>query len=240
MQEIFYIICLSSGSIVTLFILTKLMGYRQMSELSMFDYINGITIGSIAAEMATSLEDSFIEPLTAMIVYALISILLSYACDKSIFLRRFIDGKPILLYDNDKICKKNFSRAKIDINEFLAQCRINGYFDLSKIQTALLEANGKISFLPKSTERPLNPSDLSLALPTETLSANLVIDGKVMEKNLHHSGKDIKWLESQLKGQGFDRIEDVLLATCDLQNNFHAFGNARNRRNLSSAPDVLS
>ncbi|NBH84041.1 DUF421 domain-containing protein [bacterium C-53] len=235
MQEIFYVVCLSVGSIVVLFILTKLMGCRQMSELSMFDYINGITIGSIAAEMATSLEDNFLQPLTAMVVYAIASVALSFFCDKSVWFRRFIDGKPVILYDNDKLYKKNLSRAKIDINEFLAQCRINGYFDLSKIQTALLEPNGKISFLPKSTERPLNPADLNLNLPLESLSANLIIDGKVMEKNLLHSGKDIKWLENQIKGQGFNHIEDVLLATCDLQNNFHAFGTKK----PVTIPDIL-
>lgn len=235
MQEIFYVVCLSVGSIVVLFILTKLMGCRQMSELSMFDYINGITIGSIAAEMATSLEDNFLQPLTAMVVYAIASVALSFFCDKSVWFRRFIDGKPVILYDNDKLYKKNLSRAKIDINEFLAQCRVNGYFDLSKIQTALLEPNGKISFLPKSTERPLNPADLNLNLPIESLSANLIIDGKVMEKNLLHSGKDIKWLENQIKGQGFNRIEDVLLATCDLQNNFHAFGTKK----PVTIPDIL-
>ncbi len=235
MQEIFYVVCLSVGSIVVLFILTKLMGCRQMSELSMFDYINGITIGSIAAEMATSLEDNFLQPLTAMVVYAIASVALSFFCDKSVWFRRFIDGKPVILYDNDKLYKKNLSRAKIDINEFLAQCRVNGYFDLSKIQTALLEPNGKISFLPKSTERPLNPADLNLNLPLESLSANLIIDGKVMEKNLLHSGKDIKWLENQIKGQGFNRIEDVLLATCDLQNNFHAFGTKK----PVTIPDIL-
>ena len=235
MQEIFYVVCLSVGSIVVLFILTKLMGCRQMSELSMFDYINGITIVSIAAEMATSLEDNFLQPLTAMVVYAIASVALSFFCDKSVWFRRFIDGKPVILYDNDKLYKKNLSRAKIDINEFLAQCRVNGYFDLSKIQTALLEPNGKISFLPKSTERPLNPADLNLNLPIESLSANLIIDGKVMEKNLLHSGKDIKWLENQIKGQGFNRIEDVLLATCDLQNNFHAFGTKK----PVTIPDIL-
>ena len=72
MQEIIYIIVLSFGSIITLFVLTKLMGYRQMSEMSMFDYINGITIGSIAAEMATSLEQSFWQPFTAMVVYGIL------------------------------------------------------------------------------------------------------------------------------------------------------------------------
>lgn len=71
MSEILYIIALSLGSIIAIFILTKLMGYRQMSQMSMFDYVNGITIGSIAAEMATSLEENFMQPLVAMIVYAL-------------------------------------------------------------------------------------------------------------------------------------------------------------------------
>ena len=78
MREILYIIMLSLGSIIVIFILTKLMGYRQMSQMSMFDYVNGITIGSIAAEMATSLEENFVQPLTAMIVYAIAAILLLF------------------------------------------------------------------------------------------------------------------------------------------------------------------
>ena len=84
MTEILYIIALSLGSIIAIFVLTKLMGYRQMSQMSMFDYIIGITIGSIAAEMATSLEENFIQPLTAMIVYALAAV--------ALFLKRNWEG----------------------------------------------------------------------------------------------------------------------------------------------------
>ena len=94
MNEIIHILAVSIGSIIVLFILTKLMGYRQMSQLSMFDYINGITIGSIAAEMATSLEDDFVKPLVAMIVYALAAILLSRLSEVSIASRRVIVGAP--------------------------------------------------------------------------------------------------------------------------------------------------
>lgn len=97
MQEILYIIALFLGSIITIFILTKLMGYRQMSQMSMFDYINGITIGSIAAEMATSLEEDFIQPMTAMIVYALAAILLSWIMGNFILK---ISKKPRLTYQN--------------------------------------------------------------------------------------------------------------------------------------------
>lgn len=100
MKEVIYIITLSLGSIITIFILTKLMGYRQMSQMSMFDYINGITIGSIAAEMATSLDESFVQPLVAMIVYALVSLLLSWTSTKSIKARRVIEGAPLVLMKN--------------------------------------------------------------------------------------------------------------------------------------------
>ena len=96
-MQILYIIILSIASIIELFILCKLMGYRQLSQLSMFDYVNGITIGNIAAEMATSLDDSFVEPLIAMIVYAMAALLLSWWSSKSIRARRIISGKPTLL-----------------------------------------------------------------------------------------------------------------------------------------------
>ena len=233
MQEILYIIALSLGSLITLFILTKIMGYRQMSQLSMFDYINGITIGSIAAEMATSLEENFIQPFTAMIVYALFAILLTSLSEKSIKARRFIEGTPIILYNNDTFYENNLKKARIDINELLEQCRVNGYFDLSNIQTAILENNGKVSFLPKVSIRPVNPNDLNLTPPQNTLVANLVIDGKVMTRNLEHFGKDLNWLEHQIKKEGFHKIDDVFLATCDMNNHFHAYNKNNEKEDKS-------
>lgn len=215
MQEIIYIIILSLGSVVTLFILTKLMGYRQMSQMSMFDYINGITIGSIAAEMATSLEENYMQPLTAMIVYALADIFLSVVSSKSIKARRVIEGKPLILLNHGEIYRENLKKAKIDVNEFLVQCRVNGYFDVSKLETAILEGNGKISFLPKVSDRPVTPTDMNLTPQQDYMVANVILDGKVMEENLRHTGNDERWLHNQIKGQGADCIEDVLLATCD-------------------------
>lgn len=218
MSEILYIIALSLGSIIALFILTKLIGYRQMSQMSMFDYINGITIGSIAAEMATSLENNFIEPLTAMIVYALAALFLSYFSSKSIKARRIIEGVPLVLLNNGELYRDNLKKAKIDVSEFLLQCRVNGYFDISKLETAILEENGKISFLPKASDRPLTPSDIQLSPQQDYMVANVILDGKLMEKNLKHTGNDEKWLLNQIKAQGAKQIEDVLLATCDTSN----------------------
>lgn len=232
MQEILYIIVLSLASIIVLFILTKLMGYRQMSEMSMFDYINGITFGSIAAEMATASDGGFEKPLLAMIVYALFCILLSFITSKSMKLRHVLTGTSIVLLDNGIIYERNLRKSKIDLNEFLVQCRINGYFDISKLQSAVLEPNGKMSFLPKESDRPIIPSDLQLSPSREGMVANLIIDGNIMEENLRHCGKDLTWLMNQLHGQGASKPEDVLLATCDLNNNVTVFPKTGKSMNL--------
>lgn len=223
MREILYVIILSLGSIIAIFILTKLIGYRQMSQMSMFDYVNGITIGSIAAEMATSLDENFMQPLIAMIVYAAAAIFLSWISSKSIKVRRFVEGKPLVLLNHGELYKKNLKKSKIDVSEFLAQCRINGYFDVSKLETAILEENGKISFLPKVSDRPVTPSDMDLSPEQDYMVVNVILDGKIMEENLRHTGNNEKWLLKQIKSQGVGKVEDVLLATCDFSNQITVF-----------------
>lgn len=221
-QEILSAAVLSFVSIAVLFILTKIMGYKQMSQFSLFDYINGITIGSIAAEMATNLED-YHRPLTAMIIYGFSATCLSVLSGKSMSARRFLTGKPLILLHHGVLYQENLKKGKIDINEFLTQCRISGYFDISKLQTAILEGNGHISFLPKAEERPVTPTDLQLTPEEENLTATLVIDGHIMTHNLKHSGKNEKWLTSQLSALGYSDPKEVLLATCDLNNKLTVF-----------------
>lgn len=217
-MEILHIIYTSAGSVAALFLLTKLIGYRQMSQLSMFDYINGITIGSIAAEMATALEDDFLKPLTAMIVYSLFTVLFSKLSAKSIHARNIIIGRAVVLYDNGTLFYKNMKKSNMDMGEFLTQCRISGYFDLDELQTAVLEPNGRISFLPKSDKRPLKPSDIRLKPDTDMLVANVIVDGNIMYENLKHTGHDEQWLRNQIKAFGISDIKDVFLATCDIHN----------------------
>ncbi len=235
-MDILKIIALSFSSFIVLFILTKLMGNREMSQLSMFDYIIGITIGSIAAEMSTSLEDHFTEPLIAMIIYALGSIIISILGNHSIKARRIISGSTLILYDNSKIYFKNLKKAKIDVNEFLMQCRINGYFNLSDIQTAILESNGKISFIPNSLKRPATPEDLNLNPKQDFLVTNVIIDGKVIEENLKNTGNNLKWLQTNLEKQKAGRIENILLATCDKDNNLSVY---EKNTNLDNSHDMF-
>lgn len=222
-MDILKIVSLSFGSLVILFILTKLMGNREMSQLTMFDYIVGITIGSIAAEMSTSLENNFMEPAVAMIVYGLVTVFISYITCRSLSLRRFFSGKSRILLDNGKLYRKNFKSAKLDLNEFLMECRINGYFNLTDIQTAILEPNGRVSFLPKSLKRPATPEDLNLSPSIENVVINVILDGVLLKENLAKTGNNINWLENNLKEQGINDMKKVFLATCDNQNNLSVY-----------------
>lgn len=217
-------ICLSSFiSLISLFIFMKILGNRQMSQLSMFDYVNGITIGSIAAEMATSLEDDFIKPLVAMLVYTILMYLMSLACSKSIKARKIINGESYLLYQNGRLIEKNFKKSKLDINEFLTQCRINGYFNLADLDTAILETNGNVSFIPTSTKRPVVPEDLELSPIQEKPVFNVIIDGQIVYDNLKATGNDINWLHQNLKSQKENDISKIFLATCDTNNNLSVY-----------------
>lgn len=201
-------------SIIALFAITKLIGYRQMAQMSTFDYINGITIGSIGAELAIAEGQEFWEWVIALAVFGVVTWLLSVLTDHSVKVRRAVSGRAIILMDNGKMYDRNFRRAHLDLHEFQMECRRSGYFDLSQIQTAVLESNGSISFLPVSRTRPVTPEDLAVTVTQELVCGSLIVDGTVMEKNLKNLGYDISWLKKQLKQQGKSDISDIFLATC--------------------------
>ncbi len=207
------------GTMVALFIFTKIMGNREMAQLSMFDYVSSITIGSIAGEMAVMSTDSFWKPLVAMAIFSVFSMAISYMTCKSIKLRRFFEGHTLLLYQNGQIYEKNLLKAKLDIDEMLAACRLEGYFDLEEIQTVYLEFNGTVSILPKAVHRPLTPFDMNITPEQNMPLANVIIDGEIFYDNLKSTGKNETWLRNQLMQKGIKDIKEVILATYDYSKN---------------------
>lgn len=223
MQDVPHVFLASLCSLIVLFLLTKLMGNRQVSQMSLFDYINGITIGSIAAEFATSLEQDWAKPLTAMVVYGAVTALISVLTCKSMQMRKWVNGKPVILFENGKLYEKNLSAAKLDINEFLTQCRTAGYFDLAQLQTVILETNGQLSFLPLAAQRPVTPQDLQMEPQPERPCVNVILDGHVIAENLNYTGNNDAWLQTQLNALHVKRAEDVFLATVNAQNELNVY-----------------
>lgn len=202
-------------SIVVLFLATKLIGRKQISQLNIFDFIIGITLGNIAAEMAVNKDVDLLTGVVSMFIYALASIFVAFMTTKSIKARRFIMGTPIIVIENGKLLKDSLNKIRFDINDLLEECRVNGYFDLSEIEYAIMEANGEISFLPKSKYKPLTPNDMKIKTTYKGLTANLLIDGKIMKNNLKYIGKDEKWLMKRLENNGYDNLDELLLVICD-------------------------
>lgn len=209
------VILTSSFSIIAIFLLTRLMGKKQISQLNLFDYVNGITIGSIAAEMATELEQNFLLPLLAMIVYALFSVAFTYLERKSVKLNKFIFGTSDIIFENGVLYEKNLIKGKLSISEFLSQLRTAGYFDLNEVEAVILEPNGVLSVLPKAPNRPVVPADLQLNPEKAELLPNVILDGQVMHANLRSLGYDEKWLQKQLSLQKVKSPDEVFLAVCN-------------------------
>lgn len=197
-----------------LFVIAKILGHKQMSQLDFFDYITGITIGSIGAELATELEEPW-KPLIAMIVYGIITISLTLIANKLPKLRKYINGTPTIIMDNGKLYRKNMKKAKIDLSEFMVMCRQEGYFNLNDIQTAVFEYNGRLTVLPKSTKRPVNPLDINLVPSPEKISTEVIMEGRILTENLKRMGLNHEWLEKELKIQGFKNAKEIFLGICD-------------------------
>ena len=213
----------SIASVVVLFLLTKLMGEKQISQLNMFDYIVGITIGSIAAEMATEVEKPFYLGIVAMAVYAGLAVFISIVSSKSVVLRKYLTGRSLVLMDKGKLYRTNLKKAHLDLSEFLTLARMAGYYDITQVETAVLECNGAVSFLPRAECRPVTPSDLNLSPLPERPLATVIMDGHILQNNLKMMGQNEDWLLSQLKQQGYHSPEEVFLATCDEQNQLSLF-----------------
>ncbi len=216
----FLALCLTAlGSFGVLFLTAKLIGHKQIAQLDFFDYITGITIGSIAAEMATELEEPW-KPLAAMIIYGGVTLLLSVISNKFPRSRKYLNGTPTILMDHGKLYRENLKKARLDLSEFMVMCRQQGYFDLTNIQTAVFEYNGKLTILPVSSQRPATPKDMDLAPEQELLFTELIMDGCILENNLKRMGLDRTWLDRQLKQRHIRSAKDVFLAVCDRNQKF--------------------
>ena len=228
----FLILCLTAlGSFTVLFLIAKCIGHKQIAQLDFFDYITGITIGSIAAEMATELEEPW-KPLIAMLIYGGVTVLLSVISHKFPRSRKYLNGTPTILMDHGKLYRGNLKKAKLDLSEFMVLCRQQGYFDLTAIQTAIYEYTGNLTILPVSDSRPATPKDMNLSPQQELLFTELIMDGRILEGNLKRMGLDRTWLFRQLEQRHIHSAKEVFLAVCDRNLKFVVY----DRKNESAPP----
>ena len=215
MSDIMNVLIKGYLSLIFLFFVIKMLGKKQVSQLNIFDYVIGISLGNLAAEMTINSDISIVSGLLAMVIYGTCSLFVSFITNKSIVARRFISGVPVVLIENGKISKEQLKKVKLDINDLLQDAREDGIFDISTVDYAIMEVSGKVTFLLKAKEEPVTLKDMQISKSNTGLTANLIMDGNIMHNNLKAFGKDTRWLMKKMKEQGYKDVKDIFLLVCN-------------------------
>lgn len=212
----------SALSFVALFIIAKLLGKKQVGELDFIDYVVGISIGSIAAEMATNTADKpFYDYLISFAVYFLLTLIIDILSTKTNLLKKFFKGAPLVIIKDGKIDYEQLKKSKLDINDIISLAREKNYFNFDDIAYGIFETNGTLSILPKSNLQPLVSEDLNLHKPKTTLPQNVIVDGQVSKFALKFLEKDTTWLYDRLNIKTKNDLKNILLAVYNIdEDNF--------------------
>ncbi len=211
--ELTQIVLRSFIALVTLLIFARLIGKQQISQLNFFDYITGITVGSIAASLSTDLSARPLSLWAGLLSWMAIILFLDFVIMKNRKLHKILDGEPTVVIQNGKILEQNLGKLQLPVDTLVSQLRSKDIFDLNQVEFALLESDGKLAVLKKSQYQPVTPNDLQLSTEYQGVPTELIIEGKVIYGNLDQINKDITWLQQELNKQGINNMEQVFYAT---------------------------
>lgn len=215
MNEILKVLLFALMSYVILFIISKLLGKKQIAELDFIDYVTGISIGSIAAEMATETETPFYYYVIAMSVFFLFDLVVTVLGRKNNFFKKFLRGIPLILINKGNVDFEQLKKSNIDFYDLLGLARAKGYFDISEIEYAIFENNGELSILAADDKRQVKKEDFdNIPDSTPSLTTYLVVDGEISPFALEQINKTKEWLISEIKKQNIN-IKDILYAVYD-------------------------
>ncbi|WP_339176969.1 DUF421 domain-containing protein [Paenibacillus sp. FSL H8-0317] len=211
MEETWVVAVRSIIAFLTLIIYTRVLGKQQMGNLTYFDYINGITIGSIAGTFATDLSSKAWIHFVALTIFTIITIIFQYITLKNRTISKLMDSDPTLIIQNGKILEQNLSKMRVKIDELTMMLRQKDVFDITTLDYAILEPDGSLSVVLKPENQPVTAKDMHMHPPKSKLMTEIIIDGLLIKQNLEERNKDINWLSEQLKKQKIT-IQDIAFA----------------------------
>ncbi|MFE4811942.1 DUF421 domain-containing protein [Peribacillus simplex] len=188
--------------LIVLFVITKVLGKKQLSQLSFFEYVTGITIGNVGAELATKVEGNVIHGVLSILVFAIAPFIAGSISLKSKTFRDLVEGKASVFIKDGKVMEDNLKKEKYTIDELLALLRKKDVFDVSEVEFALLEANGDFSVMLKKQNQPITPKDLNLSVAAVKEPQTIIMDGSILDEPLSTIGLNRNWLLTELDKQG--------------------------------------
>lgn len=221
LQEGLVVVVRSLIAFFTLFIFARVLGRQQISQLTFFDYVLGITIGSTAASLSSDLSTRAWAHWVALLVWVIAVLVLQLVSIRWRSLSKYIEGEPVVVIMNGKIMEKAMGTIRYRIADLLEQLREKDVFDLGQVEFAVLETNGQLSVLKKSQYQPVTPKDLNLSTHYSGVSTELIYSGVIVQENLQQVKLDQSWLEAELRKKGINDLKEVFFAALDTEGNLY-------------------
>lgn len=221
MSVIFVVIIRSVISFFALLILVRFMGKQQLAELTFFDYVVGITIGSIASTLSVQINQNTFATLSGMAVWTVLPILLGYLTVHSVWARKVSEGEATVVIENGKLLEENLRKLRLSIDDVLALLRSQSVFNITDVEFAMLESNGSLSIQKKSQKQPVTPEDLHLPTQYDGLPTELISDGVILVDALRSLHISKAWLQHQLSKQNISDVTSVSIAQLDTKGNLY-------------------
>lgn len=216
MGESVVVLIRSSIAFLSLLVFSRLLGKTQMAQLTFFEYVTGITIGSIAGDLTTNLGVRPWPIYVGLIAWAGLTMLTQVAALKNRWVSKLLDGEPVVVIQNGQVLENNLRAIRLRGDDLVSMLRAQGYFDIKEVEVALMESRGGLSVLPRSQYQPVTASDLSLSTKYEGMGIELVVDGEIQKQNLRRLGLNVAWLKQQISQQNM-QMDEVFLAVLDTQ-----------------------
>lgn len=199
----------------SLWIFTRFLGKTQVAQLTLYEYINGITLGSIAANVAAAEPDKVWSHFYDLVLFVIFTYAFSYLTIKNRSIRKIIDGEATIIIENGTILKENMKKLRYDLDELNAQLREQGVLDIGEVQFAILETTGGLSVIKKTLEQPITKNDMGIKPAEATFPIELIQDGEVITEHLAKNNLSLTWLKGELAKQGIQSTDEVLYAVID-------------------------
>lgn len=237
MNDTIVVIVRSIIAFFSLLIFARILGKSHISQLTFFDYILGITIGSIAATLTTDLTSRAWPHWVGLFVWAFLVYIIQIITLKWRKSSKYIDGEPTIIVMNGQIMEGAMRKMRYRVSDLMEQLRGKEVFDLNEVEFALLETDGKVSVLKKSQYQTVTPNDLNISTPYKGIGTEIIYDGKLIKKNLKGAKRDMKWLENQLRARGIGSYREVFLAVIDTSGQLFVDVYEDNMRNMVDVSD---
>lgn len=204
-------------SFVALLILTRLLGKKQVGHLTFFNYVTGITFGSTTAEIIVNRHITLLQGISSLVLWSLLAFLIAWIGLRSVQAREILDGQPTILIKKGEILEGALAKQHLNIDDLSMLLRNKNVFSPQEVEFAILEPDGKLSVLKKEELLPATKKDIQATLtPIQRIPVELIIDGKIVEKNLTKTDVSVAWLNQQLKKAGILSLDQVFYAELQL------------------------